>query len=559
MNRICCFIATIAVLALPAVTVAAPNDTGKSDRNRPAADSRTDASRSDTSKADTSKGDTDEPTDPELQPQQVESSGSVVIGGKKIEYRAVAGTLIVDDKKDEPAASMSYVAYFRRDAGSNRPVTFLYNGGPGSSTVWLHMGAFGPRRVITGDGERGPSAPYQVVNNEYSLLDVSDLVFIDAPGTGFGKIVPTLSDKDKDQGIDAKLKAKKEEGKDFFGVDEDVRAFGNFIEKFLSKYQRWNSPKYIFGESYGTMRSAALAYALQNKHNTDLNGVILLSQILNYDFDADEPEQNPGVDLPYALLLPTYAAGAWTHKKLPGAPRELLPLLAEVKQYALGDYLQALSKGGALGDAEKRAVAQKLHDYTGLPVDYLLKSNLRVNGGQFAKMLLNDEDLTIGRLDSRFTGPTIDPLEKEADYDPQSAAISSAYISAFNDYVRGTLKFGIGKTFKANNYGSGWNFSHRQPDTREPSDRAANVMPDLAAAMKKNARLKVMLNSGYFDMATPFFAADYEMNHLPIPQNLRQNIETHYYEAGHMMYVNPAALKALHDNVARFIASTDNQ
>ncbi len=503
----------------------------------------------------TSSGKTDTPVpDPHLTPVQIESQGTVTIGGQKIDYRAVAGTLIIDDKKDEPTASMSYVAYFRRDAngGSKRPLTFLYNGGPGSATVWLHIGAFGPRRVVTGDGVRGPSAPYQVVNNEYSLLDASDLVFIDAPGTGFGKIIATDVDKDKQR---EKAKAKE---KDFFGVDEDVRAFAIFIEKFLSKYQRWNSPKYLFGESYGTTRSAALAYALQTRHRTDLNGVILLSQILNFDFSADAPQFNPGVDLPYQLVLPTYAASAWHHHKLPGPARELVPLLAEVEQFALGDYALALAKGASLSAEERHAIAEKLHSYTGLPVAYLEKSDLRVNGGQFGKMLLDDQDMTVGRLDARYTGPSLDALDKEADYDPQAAAISSAYIAAYNDYVRNTLKYGPEENYKASNYESHWNFAHRPPGVGETLEQTPNVMPDLAAAMKMNPRLKVMLNSGYYDMATPFFAADYEMSHLPIQSSLRKNIETHYYEGGHMMYVNPESLKALHDNVAKFLRSTDN-
>lgn len=543
MNRLYSF-AAAALLAVPLCALA--------NESAPSADKKADDKHSTEKHA--GAGDADAPLDPHLLPLQVETTGSVVIGGKKIDYRAVAGTLIIDDKKDEPAASMSYVAYFRREAGAQRPVTFLYNGGPGSATVWLHMGAFGPRRVVTGDGERGPSAPYQVVNNEYSLLDVSDLVFIDAPSTGFGKIIARDPDKDKDK---QRVKQKELE-KDFLGVDEDVRAFGIFIEKFLSKFQRWNSPKYLFGESYGTTRSAALAYSLQTTHRTDLNGVILLSQILNFDHSADAPQANPGVDLPYALVLPTFAAGAWHHKKLPGAPRDLVSLLDEVKRYALSDYLLALAKGANLGATERRAVAQKLHEYTGLSVEYLEKSNLRVNGGQFGKMLLDAEDMTVGRLDSRYAGPTLDSLDKEADYDPQASAISSAYIAAYNDYVRSTLKFGTDEIYKASNYDAHWNFAHKQPGFGEPSEGTPNVMLDLAAAMKMNARLKVMLNSGYYDMATPFFAADYEMDHLPIPASLRKNIETHYYEAGHMMYVNTAALKMLHEQVARFIAGTDN-
>src|ERR1700733_7510506 len=425
------------------------------------------------------------------------SSGSVLIAGHAIAYQAEAGILVVhvkDPLDDDPPppreeksgppppqppeVGMSYVAYFRGDKeDGHRPITFLYNGGPGSSTVWLHMGAFGPKRVVTSDDTHSPAAPYRIIDNEYSLLDASDLVFIDAPGTGFGHL----------RGADKE--------KAFYGVDQDAHAFANFIVEFLSRHNRWNSPKYLFGESYGTTRSAALANILESEKSLDLNGIILLSQILNFDDSADQPQFNPGVDLPYVLVLPTYTATAWYHHKLPSQAAELEPLLHEVEAFALGEFAQALAAGSTLSAERKSAIAAKLHTYTGLPADYTERANLRVNGGEFEKTLLGAETTT-GRLDTRFSGPTLDPMSKEAEYDPQSAAISSAYVSAFNDYVRNTLKFGERMAYKPEiDVEKNWDFMHQPPGAPIPLPQAVNVMVDLAGAMKYNPGLKVMVNA----------------------------------------------------------------
>ena len=491
-----------------------------------------------------------------FKPEQQASKGSVTVGGNVINYDAFAGTLVVhpkgwddvpqnaspDDKNQSPEASMFYVAYFKSDnKGAERPVTFLYNGGPGSSTVWLHMGAFGPKRVVTADDSHTPAAPYPVVNNDYSLLDVSDLVFVDAPGTGFSRI----SGKDRE--------------KAFYGVDQDAQAFADFIAQFLSKYGRWNSPKYLFGESYGTTRSAVLSNVLETERFIDFNGVILLSQILNFAFSADDPEFNPGVNLPYQLALPTYAASAWYHHKLPDAHQELAALLAEVERFTMTDYAQALEAGSALAPDQRHAIAAKLHQYTGLPVEYIEKADLRINGGEFEKTLEDANDTTIGRLDTRFSGPTFDPLSKEAEYDPQAAAIGSAYVSVFNDYVRKELKFGENRVFKPEiEIEKSWNFLHQPPGAPFALPQTTNVMPDLAIAMKYNPDLKILLNAGYFDLATPFYEGIYEMQHLPIPARLQKNIEFKFYESGHMVYAHEASLKALHDNVAAFILRTEN-
>jgi carboxypeptidase C (cathepsin A) len=486
------------------------------------------------------------------------TSGTVTVEGKTIHYHAVAGMLIVhppgwDNSPTYPPppkgvptrASMFYVAYFKDGAKpSRRPITFLYNGGPGSSTVWLHMGAFGPSRIVTADHTHTPPAPYEIVANHYSLLDASDLVFVDAPGTGFGR-------------VEGKGGAKA-----FYGADPDVHAFSEFITQFLSKYGRWNSPKYLYGESYGTPRSANLINVLENYDNIDFNGVMLQSQVLAFDLDSGLgplSKLNPGVDLPYELALPTYAATAWYHHKLPDSTQPLQPLLTEVEHFALTGYAQALREGSLLSPAEKQSVAAKLHEYTGLPVAYILKANLRIDGAQFSHELLSASDETTGRLDSRFAGPSLDPLSENGQYDPQSAAISSAYVSAFNTYVRQDLHYGAGLYYRPEiPLFMKWGYRHKAPGVPVAFPHALNVMPDLASAMKQNPQLKVMLTGGYFDLATPFYEGMYEMAHLPMPRRLQANIQYHYYESGHMVYAHVPALKQLHAAAAAFIRGTDN-
>jgi carboxypeptidase C (cathepsin A) len=543
--------ATLALL-VPAALAAAPA----------AADSHDKRPDSDVEKPDAGKF---EP----FKPEEKTSTGSVTIGGQAISYQAIAGTLIVhpkdwddvarDPKSDQdgppPAAggpdaknptaeaSMFFVAYFK-NGGSTRPITFLYNGGPGSATFWLHMGAFGPRRVVTTSDAHTPAAPYALINNSSSLLDATDLVFIDAPGTGFSRI----AGKDKE--------------KAFFGLDPDAHAFAEFISQFLSKYGRWNSPKYLFGESYGAPRSAVLINQLEADRSIDFNGVILLSQILNFDLSPDGPAGNPGIDVPYQTVLPTYAATAWYYHKLPGEHTSLELLLSEVEQFAMGDYARALAAGSDLGAPERAAIAEKLHQYTGLSTEYILKADLRIDGGEFRQALQGNDGMTTGRLDTRFSGPDIDPLSQRADYDPQAAALGSAYVSAFNDYVRKDLHYGEGKMFKPRVLTfRTWNFQHQLPgQTQQPasSRQGANVMPDLANAMKLNPNLKIQLNAGYFDLATPFYQGVYEMHHLPIPANLQSNIEYKFYDSGHMVYAKESSLKMLRDNVAAFIRRTSN-
>jgi carboxypeptidase C (cathepsin A) len=507
-------------------------------------------------------------TEPPLPPPDSKTESTVTISGQKIAYQAVAGTITVggtdtyddmlgsdgrlladsglnppDPQKPEesPAvARMFYVAYFKKDAvAATRPLMLLYNGGPGSSTMWLHMGAFGPRRVVTETLEHPAGAPYTIADNKDSLLDVADLVFIDAPATGFSRLLG----KDKE--------------KAFLGVDQDAHAFERFIRRFLTNYDRWNSPKYLFGESYGTPRSAVISALLKN---VDLNGIVLLSTILSFDNSVDDPRWNPGVDQAYALALPTYAASAFYHHKLPAQPPALEPFLNEVESFAIGEYETALLAGSILPEAQRQSVAQKLHDYTGLPVSYLLKANLRVEGGEFSKTLEDPEGLTIGRLDTRFSGPTLDPLSEGAEYDPQSNAVSAAYTTAINQYLRNDLKYGKNQTYKPIAWGEGfaWDLRHQAPGGPPAGygEGGLNVMPDLANAMTQNPKMRVLVVGGYFDLATPFYEGIFEMHHLPIPQELQKNISYQYYESGHMVYVNEKVLNHFHDDVAKFVRET---
>jgi carboxypeptidase C (cathepsin A) len=495
-------------------------------------------------------------------PSETRSTGTVTVGGQPIAYDAVAGTLVIhakewedtdaveadadksgaeksgDKNEPKPQASMFYTAYFQQGAPvASRPITFLFNGGPGSSTVWLRMGAFGPVRVLTADSRHTP-APYSVVDNDQSLLDVSDLVFIDAPGTGFSRI----AGKDKE--------------KSFYGVDQDIDAFTKFITQFLTKYGRWGSPKYVFGESYGTMRGAGLALALQ-RSDVDLNGVVLLSDILNWDVMPDDPQVNPGIDMPYIVSLPTYAATAWHFNKVANRPADMKVFLGQVERFATGDYASALIQGNDLPDAERQRIAQQLSAYTGLSVAYLLKTNLRIEYGAFQKELLGDRGLTTGTLDTRFVGATLDPLSKTSSYDPQDAAISAAYVAAWNNYLRDRLHYASDIAYKSGiPIYSKWDYKHQPPGADKPLIALPNVLPDLATAMMQNPDMKVMVNGGYFDVSTPYFEGKMEMRHLPVPPALRGNVEYHYYETGHMAYLQPERLAELKANVADFIRRT---
>ncbi|MDN5865096.1 MAG: peptidase S10 [Gammaproteobacteria bacterium] len=468
--------------------------------------------------------------------------GSVTVDGRSIGYKAIAGVMVIKNDQGEPYTSMSYVAYVKEgvDDQDNRPITFFYNGGPGSSTVWLHMLAWGPKLVKVGNATLTPPAPWKLVNNDNSLLDATDMVFIDMPGTGFGRIIG------KDEGGVGKPDM-------VWGLDPDAQAFTRFIVNYITVHDRWNSPKFLFGESYGTTRSAVLARDLQQQ-SVALNGIVLLSAILNFDLSVDGPQGNPGVNISYATGLPSYAATAWFHNKLPGErPADLPAFLDKVEQFAMTDYLLAINKIHRLDDAQKKKIAETMHRYTGLPVDYILEADLTVTGGQFAHELLDKEDSVTGRLDSRYVGPAMDPLSERAHYDPMNSAISAPTVALFNAYVRNTLKFGEDMKYRPSVYrmiygkAGGWDWEHHG------RSGTPNVMNDLAATMVQNPNMNVLLTGGYMDLGTPYYAAEFEMYQLPIPAKLRKNIHMEFFPSGHMIYLNPKAHKKLHDATVKFI------
>lgn len=458
----------------------------------------------------------------------------IKIAGQTIPYKATAATILIKNDKDEPTALIYYTGYTRSDVKnmSQRPVSFLYNGGPGSASVWLHMGSMGPRRVVTVNADVTPPAPYKLIDNPDCLLDKSDLVFIDPVGTGFSRAVGKAQDKD------------------FWGVDPDVKSLAQFVTTYISRNNRWNSPKFLIGESYGTFRNAALGNYLQGHDNMYLNGIVMVSTVL----DLGTISFYPGQDLAYILYLPSYAATAWFHKTLKDRPENLNTFLDEVRKFARGEYADALMKGDALSKAEKAEIVKKVARFTGLGEDYLDKANLRVRLFQFMQELQRNRGLTTGRLDARFAGPTYNLIGEAADYDPQDTAISGAFVGAFNTYIREELKFGQDKTYKpaAEFDGNRWDWKHEGNDfgffPGSPS-----VVLDLVQAMISNPRLKVEVEDGVYDLATPFMEAEYTVDHMGLPENIRKNIWHQYYEAGHMMYLRDEDLAKLKKNVASFI------
>jgi carboxypeptidase C (cathepsin A) len=460
---------------------------------------------------------------------------TIQIGGQAIAYNATAGTILLKDEKGEPTASLYYTAYTRTGSGDSaaRPVAFIYNGGPGGSSAPQHMGAFGPKRVITLDAGSTPPSPYKVVDNTAGcLLNVTDEVFIDPVGTGFSRAVGKAEDKQ------------------FWGIDEDVNSLGQFITSYVTRNNRWNSPKFLIGESYGTFRNAALVNHLQSE-GMDFNGVVMISTVL----DLRTLAFGPGDDLPYVLYLPSYAAAAWYHKALKPLPGDLTAFLKETRQFAAGPYAQALAKGAKIDPAEKMRVLKELARYTGLSEDYLLKADLRVNAFQFMAELQRSSGLMTGRLDARFSGYATDRLSEQMENDPMQAAVFGAFVSSFNRYVREDLKFGQDMDYKLLNdqAGAGWNWKRKRPLSFFPV--SPNVEDDLTQAMINNPHLKVEVENCYYDFATPFFASEYTMDHLTLPDKLRANLQLKYYNAGHMMYLHEADLDQLRGNIASFIGS----
>ena len=469
-------------------------------------------------------------------PQKVDPKLSVTahemsVGGQILKYKATAGYMPVKDETGKEKANFFFVAYEkdRPDAvdASQRPVMFVFNGGPGAAAVWLHLGAVGPKRAkLANDLGDPPAPPYQLLDNDQTWLDVTDLVFIDPIGTGYSRPAPD------------------EKGEQFYGVREDVASVAEFIRLYITKHQRWLSPKFLAGESYGTTRAAGLSEYLAARCGITLNGVILISVVLDFQ-TIQAGETN---DLPYVLYLPSYAATAWYHKTLPEElQRDLDKTIKEVKQFAVNEYMPALARDGDMTDEQRRTLVEKLAWYTGLPPEFIDRSNLRVGPGEFRKMLLADKRLVTGRFDARIVGFDRRPAEIHADYDPSLPGYLGAYSATFNDYVRRQLGYENDLAYEVlSDKVQPWNFGR--------GGGYLDVSRDLRSAMVQNPHLKVMFAAGYFDLATPFFGTDYTVDHLNLSKDLRANVTQTYYPAGHMMYHHRVSLEKLKADVKAFVA-----
>lgn len=462
------------------------------------------------------------------------SQQTLDVNGRSYGYTARAGTITLENQQGQPACRMFFTAFTLDNVDTRtRPVTFFYNGGPGSSTIWLRMGSFGPMRVLVGDGSATANAPFHLVPNEYTLLDRSDLVFVDAPGTGFSRIVGA---------------GKPDE---FYGVDQDMRAFTQFVSRYVSTYGRWNSPKFLFGESYGTPRTAVLVDNLQ-KQGIGINGIVLLSSVLDFNLDWGinfTPVSIGGGDWAFPLYLPTEAASSWYHNALPGPQTTLQNLLPQVETFAMGEYLNALAAGDRLAPSTYDDVVAKLHQYTGLSPQYIRSSNLRIPYWRYLTELQRNSGQTLGRYDARFTSYTLDRLADRPQFDATDSAIDAAFVGAGNYYVRQLLRYNpptdyLPLVFAVN----------RQWDWKHNGNLPTNTAQDLAEAMTFNPSLRVFSANGYYDMATPFFATVYTLNHLSLAPQLQGNITYGFYESGHMVYLHPAALAAFHADLERWYA-----
>lgn len=460
----------------------------------------------------------------------------------RIEYDARAGSLIVRPVDGAAEATMSYFAYFAAPHDASRPIIFFYNGGPGVSAMWLHMGGFGPRRIALDAAQSNPSQPsYSLQENTYTLLDVADLVFVDAPGTGFGRL----------EGAGAK--------KAFLGIDADAKAFGTFIKQFVSAYGRNESPKLLFGESYGTMRTAVLAAQLE-RDGVRLSGVMMMSQVLDFRFTPFFSYANPGIEQAYALAIPSYAATAWFHNTLnPKPPGPLSAFLREVEQFADSDYQSALYAGSSLDPDRKRAVAEKLSSYVSIPAAQLLEADLRLTADEFRKRVLATQNQSVGLLDTRRTTSRAFGGLQGADFDPAMNAMEPAFVRLTGKYLETSFKVGKDVTYKGRvEVDADFDFT-RPFGSSYWSPGGSSALPDLAEAMKTNPSLKVAVFSGYYDLSTPYHQTAFELAHLTIPAAQRANIEWHRYEGGHMLYADDAILVNLHEDISRFVKLATSQ
>jgi carboxypeptidase C (cathepsin A) len=456
---------------------------------------------------------------------------TATIAGKTIPYTANAGTMIIRDDAGKPKATVFYISYTadKTDAAT-RPVTFFFNGGPGSASIWLDMGIMSPKHPEMAEGGSQPAPPYDLVDNPNCPLDVTDLVQVDAMMTGYSR-----------PGVGVKAT-------DYTGATNDIKMFGQFIRNYLDKYHRWGSPKYLFGESYGTFRSAGLASELQSNEGIELNGIMLLGTVLDFQYIS----QGRTNDIGYATFLPTYTASAWYHKKLPPSLQKLTlqQAVQQSRQYAFGDYLTALAKGNTLNATERSAIAQRLADFTGLTTQFILNTDLRIDAGMFRTELLRDERLTLGRYDTRLTGVNGNAANQRQDYDASEVAPSSAFMAAFMRYLNDDLKYSSDLQYYMGGHTGRWDYSDL--GRGYPSE-----VESLRLAMAKDPYLHVMVGAGYYDTATPFANAEYTFTHLGFDKTYTDRVQFKYYESGHMAYLNQSSAKQLKVDIARFIASTE--
>jgi carboxypeptidase C (cathepsin A) len=499
------------------------------------ADDAADAAHKDSKKAEAKKEEKPDEKKVELKDKVSVTKHTAKINGNEIKYTATAGKLVMKDDEGKPKALVFFVAYTKDDVKklSERPVSFAFNGGPGSSSVWLHIGMLGPQRIKVPDDASQQPPPYSLTDNPYSLLDVTDLVFIDPVSTGYSR--PATGEK----------------GEQFYGYQEDLRSIGQFIHEYLTKYGRWRSPKFLIGESYGGLRSAGLSGYLRDRYNIVLNGVIMVSPALNFetiDFGF-------GNDLPYILFVPGYAAAAWYHKALPG-DLQALSLEEVVKQataFARNEYTLAMMKGQSLDDAERDAVAEKLARFTGLSKQYVLDSKLRIGMERFSKELLRKRGKSVGRYDSRYKGIDQDDASETPDYDPSAAAVFGPFTSAINDYLHNDLKVDDENVYEIlTGKVRPWSYG-----------RYASSFPDasntLRESMSANPYLKLFVASGYYDLATPPATVQYSVEHLRLPKELHKNISHNFYEGGHMMYLYEPSLVKLRKDLTEFYESALKQ
>ncbi|TCI04569.1 peptidase S10 [Corallincola luteus] len=465
------------------------------------------------------------------EPVRVEKKLSGKFNDKKIEYRVIAADTHLVDDDSKPMASIFSTAYIAtgKKKSEQRPLIFFFNGGPGSASVWLHLGGFGPKRVVVpSNGENAGAPPYPLIDNPLAMLDIADLVFVDPVGTGYSRAIGEY------------------QGTDFWGVKKDAEVLSRFVRHFISEHKRWNSPRYLAGESYGTTRIGALVRELQEGWNAvNLNGILLISAIVDYQTG----DFFPGNEQPFMSFLPTYAATAWYHDALPNKPEQLAPFIEEVKAFVLNEYSVALLKGSRLTTEERAVIIEKLHQYTGLSKQYLAATDLRIHEMRFMKELLREQGKVVGRLDSRYLGTDADSAGETFEADPSGYGIAAAYTAAINDYLGrqiGVERNEIYQILSSEVYRH-WDWSMGGSPREE---NVINVAPLIAKGMRQNRDLRIFVANGYYDMATPFFATEQSFAHYGIDP---KRVTMTYYPAGHMMYVHEPSLKQLTDDVRRFI------